>query len=62
VYNIIAKTDNLRNFYKTGWGFVNGVADYESNKAHNRGIQHKMVRFLEGATLLQKAVELVLNA
>jgi len=58
--------DDLGNYPKDGWGFVNAVADFRSNakpkRVTSKSADWKMVNFIEGDPVVQKAVDLVLAA
>ena len=66
VKKLCMNKDDLGNHLNTGWGFINGVADWRSNakpkRVTSKSADWRMASFIDGDEVLQKAVDLVLAA
>ncbi len=65
IKNLLKKKDDLQNFKGTAWGVYSALADYRSNAEPKRKTEtyadNKMVRFLDGDPLLQKAQDIIMD-
>jgi phage/plasmid-like protein (TIGR03299 family) len=66
VLDIYENKPDLANFRRTAWGFVQAVADHQSNTPPRRRTStyasHRMESFMDGDSMLNDAVKLVLEA
>lgn len=63
IANIYKNKDDLQNFRGTKWGLYNAVADFVSNDKKKKAVSTaKMIGFMDGYTMLNKAQKILLAA